>query len=121
MALSTSFSTSPIDECSYDSVAIPYDPRRHRVPGARRLQEFPVHGSLSPSSARPPQGFEHSDRRLSDSIVNGQSHCYHTDDGHNPVTDFVYNQSLDAYQQLESYPIKLVTSIGIISPLGCES
>ncbi|KAF8331211.1 hypothetical protein F5887DRAFT_998849 [Amanita rubescens] len=107
MALSTSYSTSPIDECSYDSVAIPYDPRRHRVPGARRLQEFPVHGSLSPSSARPPQGLEHSDRRLSDSIVNGQSHCYHPDDGHSPVTDFVYNQSVNAYQQLESYPIKL--------------
>jgi hypothetical protein len=109
MAPSTSYSTSPIDEHSYDSITPPYDPRRRRDVSAHRLSELPVHGSPSPSSARPLQGFEHPCRRSSDPIVDGQSHSYHTDDGHSPVTDFVFDHTLHAYH-LESYPLKLVTS-----------
>ncbi|KAF8737305.1 hypothetical protein AX14_013082 [Amanita brunnescens Koide BX004] len=106
MAPSTSYSTSPIDEHSYDSITPPYDPRRRRDVSAHRLSELPVHGSPSPSSARPLQGFEHPCRRSSDPIVDGQSHSYHTDDGHSPVTDFVFDHTLHAYH-LESYPLKL--------------
>ena len=110
MALSTSYSTSPTDQCSYDHMSRTlYDPRRRSDSGAQRLSEFPVHGSPSHSSARPPQGFEQSCKRLSDSIVDDQSPPYHNDDGHNPVTDFVYNQALQAYQHMESYPTKMVT------------
>jgi hypothetical protein len=126
VTLSTaSYSTSPIDKCSYGHNGwSPYDPQGSRDSGAQRsVSEFPVHGSLSHSSTRP-LGYEQSCKRLSDSVVNDQS-PYHTDDGHNHVTDFVLNQALQAYhnhvtdfvmnqalqayQHMESYPTKMVT------------
>ena len=108
VTLSTAgYSTSPIDKCSYGHSRSPYDPQRCRDSGAQRsVSEFPVHGSLSHSGARPP-GYEQSRKRLLDSI--NQSPSYRTDDGHNHVTDFVLNQALQAYQHMESYPTKTVT------------
>ena len=100
MALSMSNSTSPIGKCGYDPLSrTPYYSRQsRRDSSACSLSELPVHGSLSLSSRRPSQGFD-----------GGQSHSYHTDDGlQSSVTDFVYN-ALHAYQDLESYPMNLVT------------
>ena len=121
-----SYSTSPIDKCSYGhNGRSPYDPQGSRDSGTQRsVSEFPVHGSLSHSGTRP-LGYEQSCKRLSDSVVDGQSPSYHTDNGHNHVTDFVLNQALQAYhnhvtdfvvnqalqayQHMESYPTKTVT------------
>ena len=105
-----SYSTSPIDKCSYGhNGRSPYDPQGSRDSGTQRsVSEFPVHGSLSHSGTRP-LGYEQSCKRLSDSVVDGQSPSYHTDNGHNHVTDFVLNQALQAYQHMEGYPTTMVT------------
>ena len=94
MVLSTSNSTSPINECGYDPLTrtLDYSWQSRSDSSAHRLSEFPVHSWLSPSSRRPPQGFH-----------GGQSHSYHTDGGlQSPVTDFVYNALHAYYQDLKS-------------------